>query len=200
MLSNCGVGEDSWVPSTARRSYHLFIKEISAKYSLEGLMLKLKFQYFGHLMWRTDSLEKIQMLGKVEGRRRRGWQRLRWLDGITVSMDMSLRKLQELVMDRKCGVLQPIGSQSQTWDKWELLWMEWGTELNWTEIAWNSTTWKKSRNPHSGLCNKLHYQLSKSWYILDEGQIIFALFSYVIKCSLKHRAFNFWFWIWCNNI
>ena len=91
------------VPWTARRSNQSILKEISPEYSLEGLMLKLKFQYFGHLMWRIDSLEKALMLGKIEGRRRRGWQRMKWFDVITDSMGMSLSKLQELVLDREAS-------------------------------------------------------------------------------------------------
>ena len=97
MVSNCGAREDLRVPWTARRSNQSILKEINPEYSLEGLMLKLKLQYFSHLMWRANSLERTLMLGKIEGRRR-GWQRL---DGLTDTMDMSLSKLWEMVKDRK---------------------------------------------------------------------------------------------------
>ena len=136
------------VPWTARRSNQSILKEISPGCSLEGMMLKLKLQYFVHLMWRADSLEKTLMLGGIGGRRRRGWQRTRWLDGITDSMDMRLSELRELVMDRKAwrAEIHGVAKNQTRLSDW--------TELNWTVMSKFESTisnfiyWLKHKTSH----------------------------------------------------
>ena len=156
MLLKCGVGEDSRVPWTVRRSNQVILKEISPEYSLEGLMLKLNLQNFGHLMWRADSFERILILGKIEGGRRRRWQRMRCLDGITNSMAWVWVNSGIWRWTGKCGMLKSMRSQSQTTE-----------QLNWTELNWNHIWLIHSFM--SGRCGCLHILSTESNAIMNTG-------------------------------
>ena len=170
------------VPWTARRSNQSILKEINHGYSLEGLMLKLKLQHFGHLMQRTDSLEKTLMLGKIEGRRRRGQQRMRCLSGITDSMDMSLSKLQELVMNREVWCVSVHGVAKS------LTWLSGWTKLNYTKIWPDGLRWFRKGSGcfpfFFSVDNRIHYFLFEIFQKVMVGEELWLLSQSTIDSSL----------------